>query len=84
MNERTPFKFVHDNSSIRKSNVVQDWLKSHGEIQMIHWPTGGCDMNPVENLWAIMTRDWSVGEVRNVQAAEMRAREVWECEFVTV
>lgn len=76
--EPLPFKYVQDNSSVHQCKVVKDWFKDHPEIEVIDWPTKGCDMNPIEHLWAIMTRDWSVGEIRNQASVEARAMEVWE------
>ncbi|KAK4328864.1 hypothetical protein Pmani_000754 [Petrolisthes manimaculis] len=73
-----PIKFVHDNSSIHRSKVVQQWLNEHPELEVFDWPTKGCDINPIENLWAIMCREWDVGDDRTEAGIERKAREVWE------
>lgn len=71
-------KLVHDNSSIHKCNLVSEWLEQHPEIVVIDWPTKGCDLNPIEHLWAAMCHEWSVGDQRTANAVEATAREVWE------
>lgn len=73
-----PIVLVHDKSLIHTSSVVREWLEQHPEIEVINWPAKGCDLNPSENQWSIMVRDWDVGEQRNSQAIETKAFEVWE------
>ena len=73
-----PIILVHDNSPIHTSRVVRTWLAQHPEIVVINWPAKGCDINPIENLWAIMVREWDVGEQHTCQAIETKAFEVWE------
>lgn len=76
--EPDPIIFVQDNSSIHTSRMLKQWFAENPEIIVIDWPNKGCDMNPSENLWAIMTQDWDVGEVRTNLAIEQKAYEVWE------
>lgn len=71
-------KLVQDNSPIHTSRVVQEWFAQHQEIELIKWPPKGCDLNPIENLWGIMSKDWDVGEERNMHTIERKALEVWE------
>ena len=59
--EPLPITMVQDNSPKHRSNVAKEWLNQHPEIQVINWPAKGCDLNPIGNLWAIMARDWDVG-----------------------
>ena len=70
--------FVQDNSSIHKSRAVTEWLAQHPEIFVIDWPTKGCDLNPIEHLWAMMCQEWSVGDERTAADVERTARDVWE------
>lgn len=76
--EPYPITLVHDRSSVHMSNIVARWLSQHPEIVVVDWPSKGCDLNPIENLWAIMCREWEVGEARNHQAVVNKAHEVWE------
>ncbi|KAG7162013.1 hypothetical protein Hamer_G032102 [Homarus americanus] len=47
-------------------------------IQPINWPPKGCDINPIENLRDIITRNWDVGEERSREIVARHANEVWE------
>ena len=76
--EPHPIVMVHDISPIHTRNVAKEWLNQHPEIQVINWLAKGCDLNPIENLWAIMARDWDVGKQQTCDSIERRAVEVWE------
>lgn len=74
-----PITLVHDNSSIHSSRMVKEWLNGHPEIHIVNWPPKGCDLNPIEHLWAAMVRDWEVeGEQRTAAAVQLTAERVWE------
>lgn len=68
---------VQDRSPIHTSHAVMSWFRQHPEFHLIDWPTKGCDMNPIENLWGIMVDDWEVRDITR-DAAERKTREVWE------
>ena len=48
--------FVHNSSSIYTSHDVTQWFQEHREIIVIDWPSISCDINIIENVWAIMVR----------------------------
>ena len=73
-----PIILVHDRSPVHTSNVVREWLTQHREVHSLDWPPKGCDINPIENLWAIMSREWDVGDDVSCSAIERHAQEVWE------
>lgn len=50
-----PWWLLHDNSPQFKSNVVQKWIHDHG-IQRIDFPPNSPDLEPTENLFAILQR----------------------------
>lgn len=71
-------RFVHDRSPIHTSHVVREWLGQHPEIEVINWPSKDCDMNPIEDVWAMMVRTWDVGDEMTLASTENHARVEWE------
>lgn len=47
--------FQQDNASIHTARVTKAWLSSR-DIQVLEWAACSPDLNPIENLWAILAR----------------------------
>jgi transposase len=73
------FIFMHDRSPIHTSRVARAWIQEQG-IRVIDWPPKGCDMNPIENVWAEMVRflNEHPNPPLNRDALSERIREAWE------
>ncbi|XP_042858583.1 uncharacterized protein LOC122244682 [Penaeus japonicus] len=73
-----PIRFFHDKSSIHTSALVRNWFAQHPDIQVIVLPTKGCDVNVIENVWAMMQRTWDIQDERHQAAIVNHATAEWE------
>lgn len=72
------FYFFQDNCPIHRARVVQNWLLQYPEIRTVPWPSRSPDLNPIENLWAIMVQRWDSRNERTKAALVTHCDEVWD------
>ena len=49
------YTLYHDRDPAHTSTATDNWLRSH-KWKSVHFPPKAADLNPIENLWGIMTR----------------------------
>ena len=52
--EKQEWEFQQDKASCHTAKSTKRWLEQHGVGVVEDWPTKGDDINPMENLWAIL------------------------------
>ncbi|KAG3113832.1 hypothetical protein PI125_g6969 [Phytophthora idaei] len=68
-----------DNASIHRSKLTMEFFEEEG-IKLLDWPARSPDLNPIENVWAMMARIvYHNGKLYD-SVAEMRAAIIaaWE------
>ena len=50
---------MQDNATSHASKFTKSWLEEHGLVgdRYMDWPPNSCNLNPIENLWAIIKAD---------------------------
>lgn len=72
---RCQWFFAHDNDRKHTSRLVRDYLRT-ARVRVLAWPAKSPDLNPVENVWSLLTQkvhDESPNTVDELEAAILRA-----------
>ncbi|KAE8985007.1 hypothetical protein PR002_g22767 [Phytophthora rubi] len=62
--------FMQDNASIHASYETMDFFKEEG-VTVLDWPARSPDLNPIENVWAILARKVYGNGKQYVSVAEL-------------
>lgn len=61
------------------SRIVEVWFHNHPEITVLPHPPRSPDLNPIEHVWAVMTKMCAENDARHNRAAVVRsAQKAWE------
>lgn len=70
--------FQHDNSSIHTARIVKDFLRKSA-FKVLEWPPNSPDLNPIENLWADISRKLEEypDSPKNLDELWQRFEDIW-------
>lgn len=68
--------FMQDNSPIHTAGVVMEYLSAR-PYELLISPPLSPDLNPIENVWAYITREWPQMENRNMNALNELVQLKW-------
>lgn len=72
-----PWWFLHDNDKKFRSRLVQDFIHNAG-VSLIDFPPYSPDLNPIENLWAVMERAVEKHAAETVDALQDVVADEWK------
>jgi len=71
------WRFQHDNDPKHTSRVCQTFLNENFP-EVLDWPSNSPDLNPIENLWAIVKRSVEMRMPQNLSELEQYMIEEWD------
>jgi transposase len=70
--------FMQDNSPIHTAKIVRRWFEERTDIEVLPWPSKGCDLNPIENIWANIVNAWDPQDEKTKQALTQHTLNSWD------
>src|SRR5438105_2962520 len=73
---RGHWRFQQDNDPKHTSRIAKAYLKENVP-EILDWPSNSPDLNPIENLWAIIKRNVEKRMPKNISDLEQFMTEEW-------
>lgn len=73
----TDFKFQHDRDPKHTAKIITHWLNESG-INVMKWIGQSPDMNPIENLWALLKRKLKERQITGKNMLKRCLLEEWQ------
>jgi len=71
------WRLQQDNDPKHKSKIAKEFLNNKVP-EVMDWPSNSPDLNPIENLWAIVKRKVELRRPKNLSELELFLKEEWE------
>lgn len=68
--------FQQDSAPCHKSKSVTSWFRTN-QIEVLDWPSYSPDLNPIENLWAIIKEKVSKVQIKSLSHLGEVIKNVW-------
>ena len=68
--------FAQDNAPCHKSKAAMDFFLEN-RVELLPWPAGSPDLNPIENLWAILKENVAKRFPKTKAQLEAIAKDEW-------
>lgn len=72
------YHFFQDNCPVHTSRIIRRWFAEQRDIDLLEWPSKGCDLNPIENCWGNIVQSWVPGQERTSQQILQHTMDEWE------
>ena len=76
--EKEAWELQQDKASCHTAKSTERWLEQHGVDVVEGWPTKGDDINPIENLWAILDERLESKKFKTENGMKKAIRQVWD------
>ena len=70
----TPVLMMQDNSPIHTARSTREFFEQQEDINLLPWVARGPDMNPIENVWGLMTTELTP----RLRDRRITADELWQ------
>eukprot|EP00854_Cymbomonas_tetramitiformis_P027532 gene27532-33962_t len=76
--EPNSWVFMQDGAKPHTTKVTQKWLAENVPSYITAWPPNSPDLNPIENLWAVMARSLAGSRFKNIDELKEGIQKAWD------
>lgn len=69
--------FQHDNDPKHTAHTTKAWLQEKN-VTVLKWPSNSPDLNPIENVWALLKNHLKKSGLRDIEQLKKAAEKYWD------